>query len=120
MDRPWKQAERAVAQLLGGTRYAANTGGPVDVESATVVCQVKHRARASLAELEAWAIAVAREGAERHKVGVLVAKRRAGCGRPTPWLFVLTESAWQRLTRPTADPNRAPGALCDSAAPPRR
>jgi hypothetical protein len=97
-DRVWKQAERDVARLLGGTRYPANSGGAVDVESAALVCQVKHRARASLAELEAWALAVARAGTTRGKCGVLAVRRRAGRGRGTPWLFVLTHEAWQHWT----------------------
>lgn len=103
--------------MLGGARYWANSGAAVDVESNAVVCQVKHRARGSLAELEAWAVGAARQGAQRRKLGVVAVKRRAGRGRPTPWLFVLTEGTWQELIRMTADPDDArpvPGA----AAPP--
>mgnify|MGYP001566326124 CR=1 FL=1 len=32
-DRPWKAEERQVAALFGGTRFPANTGGPVGAES---------------------------------------------------------------------------------------
>jgi hypothetical protein len=55
--------------------------------------------------LENWALAVAREGTARRKCGVLVVRRRAGRGRLTPWLFVLTDRAWQDLIRTTANPD---------------
>ncbi len=34
---------------------------------------------------------------ERDKVGMVVLKRRAGRGRQTPRLIVLTEDAWRQL-----------------------
>lgn len=77
-DRPWKQEERQVARLLGGNRYPANSGGRVDVEALP---------------LEMQAV-----GAESGKVGVVVIKRRAGSGRDTPRLVVMTEEVWRRLT----------------------
>ncbi|HSS53137.1 MAG TPA: hypothetical protein VLK79_00670, partial [Gaiellales bacterium] len=55
-DRPWKAAERQAAHLIGGRRHWANSGEEVDVESDTVVAQVKHRRVCSLAELEALAL----------------------------------------------------------------
>ena len=96
-DKPWKQLEREVAHLLGGRRYAANTGGRVDVESPTVVAQVKHVQRLSLAQLEALAVEMAALGEERGKVGIVVVKRRAGRGKETPGLIVVTEEAWRKL-----------------------
>ncbi len=53
----WKEEERQVARLLGGSRYHANTGGDVDVESDEFVVQVKHRRTMSLAEALARGIA---------------------------------------------------------------
>ena len=94
-DRPWKQEERSVARLLGGTRYPANSGGRVDVEGPGVVAQVKHVQRLSLAQLEALAVEMERVGTERGKTGLLVVKRRAGRGQPTPRLVVMTEAVWQ-------------------------
>ena len=99
-DKPWKQLEREVAHLLGGRRYAANTGGRVDVESPTVVAQVKHVQRLSLAQLELLAVEMEEIGKERGKVGVVAVKRRAGRGHPTHTLIILTEAAFLTLAPP--------------------
>jgi len=93
----WKCEERAVGRLLGGTRYPANSGGRVDVESPRFVCQVKHRRACSLAELERLAVEMDALGRQRGKCGVVVVKRRAGCGNGTPRLVVLTESTFRSL-----------------------
>lgn len=98
-DRPWKQEERRVARLLGGQRYPANTGGPVDVESPTILAQVKHVQRLSLTRLETLAIEMEVLTIPRSKVGVVVVKRRAGRGQATPRLVVLTETSWGALRR---------------------
>ena len=42
-NKPWKQEERQVARLVRGRRYPANQGGRVDVESPSIVAQVKQR-----------------------------------------------------------------------------
>ena len=86
-----------MARLLSGYRHPANTGGRVDVEAAGVVAQVKHRRTLSLASLEALAVQAAELGQVRGKLGILVVKRRAGTGRQTPRLIVLTEHAWRSL-----------------------
>jgi len=96
-DHPWKAEERHAARLLGGRRYAVNTGGWVDVEGPSVIAQVKHRRTLSLASLEALAVEAAEVGWARGKLGIVVVKRRAGAGRPTPRLIVLTEHAWRSL-----------------------
>ncbi len=96
-DKAWKHEERRVARLLGGRRHAANTGGRVDVESSTVVAQVKHVQRLSLAQLEALAVEMATLGEEQGKIGVVVVKRRAGRGTPTPLLICMTEAVWKKL-----------------------
>jgi len=97
-DKPWKATERDVAHFLGGRRYAANTGGRVDVESPTVVAQLKHVQRLSLAQLELLAVEMEEIGKERGKVGVVAVKRRAGRGRSTRTLIVMTEAAFLALT----------------------
>jgi hypothetical protein len=94
-DKRWKSEERAVARLLGGSRYPANQGGRVDVESPRVIAQVKHRRVCSLAELERLAVELEALGRARGKLGVVVVKRRAGAGRPTPRLIVCTEQVWR-------------------------
>ena len=57
----------------------------------------------SLAALEALAVEAAGLGRTRDKVGVLVVKRRAGTGRPTPRLVVLTENTWRILSARISD-----------------
>ena len=96
-DRPWKAEERQVAALFGGTRFPANTGGPVDVETEGFVVQVKHVKRMALAELEALALEIERIGFQKRvpKIGVVSIKRRAG--KKTPRLLVLTEAMWREL-----------------------
>ncbi len=98
-DKHWKQFEREVARLLGGERYPANSGGRIDVESSEYVAQVKHVQRMSLAQLEALAIEMERLGAEKSKVGLVVVKRRAGRGNPTPGLIVMTEDMFIVMTK---------------------
>ncbi len=98
MDKPWKATERDVARLLGGERYPANSGDRIDVESSEYVAQVKHRKTMSVPELERWAVEMERLGAEKSKVGLVVVKRRAGRGRPTKALVILTEDAFRALT----------------------
>ena len=97
MDKPWKQEERAVARLLHGTRYKANTGGRVDVEGPEFIAQVKHVKRMSLAQIEALALEMCDLGIQRRKEGVLVVKRRSGRGIITPRLVIMTESVFERL-----------------------
>ncbi len=96
-DRSWKQEERSVARLLGGSRYPANSGGRMDVEGSHVVAQVKHIRQLSLAQLEALAVEMEELGAEKGKLGLVVVKRRAGRGTATPRLVVMTQEVWERL-----------------------
>jgi hypothetical protein len=93
----WKHEERHVARLLGGTRYPANSGGRVDVESPRVLAQVKHRRVCSLAELERLALELETLGRSRGKLGLVVVKRRAGRGAPTPRLVVMAEAVYRQL-----------------------
>lgn len=97
-DKPWKATEREVARLLGGSRYPANSGGRIDVESSEYVAQVKHRKTMSVPELERWATEIEQIGAEKGKTGILVVKRRAGRGHSTRTLIILTEAAFLALT----------------------
>lgn len=99
-DRHWKAEERRAAALFGGCRFPASSGGRLDFETGAVCGSVKHLARCSLAELERLAVEVEQIGMTRQpcKSGVVVVKRRAGRGQPTPRLVVVTEAAWLRLT----------------------
>ncbi len=98
-NKPWKSTERDVARLLSGSRYPANSGGRIDVESAEYVAQVKHRKTMSVPELERWATEIEQIGAEKGKTGILVVKRRAGRGHSTRTLIILTEAAFLALAR---------------------
>ncbi len=53
--------------------------------------------RLSLVALERLAVGVARLGHTRGKAGVVIVKRRAGCGRPTARLVVMTETGFRGL-----------------------
>jgi hypothetical protein len=99
-DRAWKQAERAAAALIAGTRHWANSGEEIDVESAGVIAQVKHRRVCSLAELERLAREAERQGTQRDKLGLVLVKRRAGRGVETPWLVVMTAATYREMSGP--------------------
>jgi hypothetical protein len=106
-DRPWKRHERQAAGLIGGRRHPANTGGRVDAESPWAVAQCKHVRRLSLAELEALAVEAERQGTARQKAGLVVVKRRAGRGQPTPTLVAMTAAtfrAWAGHPTPVDTP----------------
>ena len=96
----WKQAERDAASLLHGTRFPANTGGAVDVETPAYVVQVKNRRTFSLAQLERTALEIERVGMQKGKHGVVMIKRSAGKGRDTPWLVAMTAGVWRELNGP--------------------
>jgi hypothetical protein len=98
-DRPWKQAERRAAKLIGGRRYAANTGYAVDCESESHCIQVKELKRASLTEISSWALEIERISVQRTppKTGLLVIKRRGGRGVPTPTLIVMTAATFAEM-----------------------
>src|SRR5689334_3128832 len=96
-DRHWKAEERHVARLVEGKRYPANQGGRVDVEGGDCIVQVKHRRTLSLAQLESLALELESLGNACKKAGLVVVKRRAGKGMPTPRLIVMTESVWRAI-----------------------
>jgi hypothetical protein len=97
MSKPWKAFERASATLLTGKRYWANSGESVDVESSFLVAQCKHVRVLSLAALEALALEAERQGSQRQKLGLVCVKRRAGHGRATPTLVVMTAATFREL-----------------------
>lgn len=99
-NKPWKQAERRAAKLIGGARYWSNSGEAVDVESGAFVVQCKHVQTCSLAELERLAQEAERQGTQRSKVGMVWIKRRAGAGTRTEPLIVMTESQFREMSGP--------------------
>lgn len=103
----WKKMELEAASILHGSRYPANTGGQVDVESATIVAQVKNVKVFSLPRIEREAEAIGRVGNAKNKTGILMVKRSAGKGTATPWLIVMTASTFRELmgARPMEPPD---------------
>jgi hypothetical protein len=97
MSSAWKKAERKAAQIIRGRRYWSNSGEKVDCESDSYVAQVKEVAVCSLAALEALALEAERQGTQRNKVGLVVIKRRAGRGRETPTLVVMSQAGFLEM-----------------------
>ncbi|HEX9710120.1 MAG TPA: hypothetical protein VGB42_09170, partial [Candidatus Thermoplasmatota archaeon] len=99
-NRPWKAAERRAAALIGGQRYPANQGGPIDCESSRAVAQCKEVRVLPFPALERLALEAERQGTQRRKIGLCVVKRRAGRGVPTPTLVVLTAAMFREMSGP--------------------
>jgi hypothetical protein len=102
-DRPWKQEERRTAALFGGRRVPATLERTVDFESDAYIGRVRHVQRLSLIQLEALAEEMERLGANVSRIGVVIIKRRAGAGRQTPRLVVMTDMAWRRISTGDGD-----------------
>jgi len=92
-------------------RGRVDTGGTPGFVCVPHMSQPKHVRRLSLAQLEALAVSVEQSGARASRAGVAVVKRRAGSGRETPRLIVMTERTWRWLSG-TAD-----GGQIDASAP---
>ena len=92
----WKQLEREVGLLINGSRFPANQGGRVDVESVDYVVQVKERKALSLEVLTQLVEEIEQIAKDRGKKGGLVAvKVRRGRGRPSPLLIVQSAEQWK-------------------------
>lgn len=94
-DKDWKQLEREVGLLVGGTRYPANQGGRVDVESPTYVVQVKHRQALSLEQITRLVEEIESIGRSKGKQGLVVLKVKRGKGRSSPLLVVQSGEQWR-------------------------
>lgn len=103
-DKPWKAHERRAAKLIGGSRYPANQGGPIDCESSWAVVQCKEVKVLAFPELERLALEAERQGIQKSKIGLCVIKRRAGRGTPTPTLVVMTERMYREMSGPLPKP----------------
>ena len=92
MSGTWKSIERAVAALVGGKR-TWNSDLDVDVVVEGWAVEVKHLKAPTIAEVERILIHNAPKAAAMGLGNALVIKRKAGRGRPTPFLavFQLTE-----------------------------
>jgi hypothetical protein len=93
----WKEFERTVAALFGGSRFWANSGEKLDFEAPGYIGQCKLVKNLSLNALSELAEQAERDGKVRQKIGVVAVKCRRGSGRASPMLIVLTESQWREL-----------------------
>ncbi len=91
----WKKIERLCAEIIGGTRYPANVGGAIDVESETWAGQVKHLRECSLEALTALCETTDAEAKKRGKLGMVLVKVKRGRGKMSPVLCVMLAGAWQ-------------------------
>ena len=98
-NKPWKDFERAMARLFNGTRFWANSGEAIDVESEHYVAQCKHVNTMSLAEMCELAEMVEQQGKAKGKAGVLCVRFRKGQGTKSTTLIVQTEAVWRMSTR---------------------
>lgn len=96
-DRPWKKWEREVAALIGGRRYAANSGADIDCESLDTVAQCKHVRRLGLPELASLAEGIAIRAATDRKLGIVAVKVRAGKGQPSPEIIVMSVDMFRKM-----------------------
>src|SRR5262245_18639292 len=104
MATRWKQFERDIAALFGGTRFWANSGEKLDVESETVVAQCKEVGRMSVAELVRLAEQVEREATIKLKAGVVCVRIKRGPGYPkSPTLVAMTEATWRYMNGAATD-----------------
>lgn len=77
-EKPWKQAERRVAQLFGGRRTKMGGERSVDVDAG--IYQIEVKFRAELPEWIAAAVRKARDHATSGQLGLAVL-REAGSSR---------------------------------------
>lgn len=98
-DKSWKQLEREVGLLVGGTRYPANQGGKVDVEGPHYVVQVKERRSLSLEQITQLVEEIEAIAKEKGKYGLVVTKVRRGRGRPSPLLVIQSATQWTAQTQ---------------------
>jgi len=104
-DKPWKAWEREVALLIGGRRFAANSGAEIDAEGDLFVAQCKLVSRLSLEDVTRLALAADDAGTKRNKLGVVGIKLKQGKGHPATGLMVMTVDVWAKL-KALVDPPR--------------
>jgi len=81
-SQTWKQFERDAAAFIGGERYPANQGGPIDVESEMTIGQCKKKRCFSHAELAREVKAIQDLGFEKNKLGVVLHQTPRQKGTP--------------------------------------
>jgi len=96
-DHLWKQFERAVAELIGGSRFPANSGHALDCEGPRFVAQCKNVKELSLSRLTELALIAEGQGAQRKKAGIVAVKLRKGAGYSPPTLIVMTDRVFAQM-----------------------
>ena len=96
-DRPWKAFEREAAELIGGTRFWANSGASMDAEGPLFIAQCKHTKYLSPTTLSVLAVVAEKQGAQKFKAGVVIHKQRLGRGRSSPTLVTMTAATFRQL-----------------------
>lgn len=104
-DKPWKQFERDMAKLIGGTRFWANSGESIDVEGPVFLGQCKHVKSMSLNAIAQLAEDVALEGrlncdargGSDPKLGIVCLRTRPGSGKKSKTIVVMDESVFRAL-----------------------
>ena len=94
-SQQWKQTERDVGLIVGGTRYPANSGDRVDIETPLYVVQVKERKALSLEILTQLVEEMESIGKQRSKKGLVAVKVCRGKGRASPILIVQSATQWK-------------------------
>lgn len=87
MGDSWKAIERAVAELVDGKR-TWNSEEDIDVQTDTWALEVKHLKAPTVADVERILAHNEPKAAAVGKRSGLVIKRKAGRGRPSPFLFI--------------------------------
>lgn len=82
--------ELECAEFIGGWRYPADTGGPVDVESELCVGQSRKRKGMSHPTLSQLATKIETIGFERRKLGVVLHQVPPGRGKQSVKMITMT------------------------------
>jgi len=104
-DKAWKQFEREMGKLLGGTRFWANSGESVDCEGPVFLAQCKHVKSMSLNALATLAEQAEYDGNRRindkdesdPRIGVVGVKTKPGKGKKSTTLVVMTDYVFHEL-----------------------
>ena len=97
-SKAWADIERAVAKLVGGER-SWDSRDHIDVleHETGYALEVKNTTGPTVAQLERWLLHNQKKAAGRGMKSALIVKRRAGRGRPSPYLAVF------QITSPEPD-----------------
>lgn len=104
-DKAWKQFEREMGKLIGGTRFWANSGESVDCEGPIFLAQCKHVKSMSLNVIADLAEQAYLDGKRRRKpngelntkLGLVGIKTKPGRGKKSKTIVVMNERVFKEL-----------------------